>query len=197
MASTALAPFNRDGDFVVLKKMFAGGRELPPGEPFPKEIVNTRRLRQLYEDRKIGRPSGFVRQKPVSRREGYDYGSILVNAEQNRADRLAREKSGTSVAAQAAGEAIDLRPREVPVEQEPAPVQSAPVEEPDAAPVREAVTVTPDPSLLSATTEYSPEDMGLAPLSKEDTVHAAASKSREEALARKRAGKKRKTKAKR
>ncbi|RVC47584.1 hypothetical protein EN781_00155 [Mesorhizobium sp. M4A.F.Ca.ET.090.04.2.1] len=52
-ASIWLKLFDRERDFVANKVMILGGQDLVPGDPIDKTLVNTRRLRQMYEARKI------------------------------------------------------------------------------------------------------------------------------------------------
>lgn len=55
MASTHLRrePFDRDASFVVAKALTIRGLPLAPGEAFSNDLVNPRRLRQLYDTRYI------------------------------------------------------------------------------------------------------------------------------------------------
>ena len=52
-ASIWLKVFDRERDFVAGKPMRVSGRDFLPGDPFDKSLVSTRRLRQLYEQRKV------------------------------------------------------------------------------------------------------------------------------------------------
>lgn len=51
--------FDRDREFVVARKFIVNGKELPPGCEFDTVLVNTRRLRQLYEQ-------GYLRYNQVA-----------------------------------------------------------------------------------------------------------------------------------
>jgi hypothetical protein len=46
-------PFSRDRSFIVVKPMKLNGSSLPISSPFDKTAVNTRKLRQLYDQRYI------------------------------------------------------------------------------------------------------------------------------------------------
>lgn len=46
--------FDRDLDFVAAKTFTFAGKEFRPGDQFDKSEVNTRRLRQMYDQRFLG-----------------------------------------------------------------------------------------------------------------------------------------------
>lgn len=46
-------PFDRDRNFVMSRPLPVAGQSFGPGDPFDKTLVNTRRLRQMYEQRLI------------------------------------------------------------------------------------------------------------------------------------------------
>lgn len=52
-ASIWLKAFDREGTFVAGKPMRVSGQDFLPGDAFDKSLVSTRRLRQLYEMRKV------------------------------------------------------------------------------------------------------------------------------------------------
>ncbi|RWB66569.1 hypothetical protein [Mesorhizobium sp.] len=52
-ASIWLKLFDRERDFVANKVITIGGVDHVPGDPIDKTLLNTRRLRQMYEARKI------------------------------------------------------------------------------------------------------------------------------------------------
>jgi hypothetical protein len=45
--------FSRDRDFVTCHPMECAGVEIPPGQPVNKDLFTTRRLKQLFEQRRI------------------------------------------------------------------------------------------------------------------------------------------------
>ncbi len=50
-------PFDRRNDFIVFQGLLLSGREFKAGELLDKDLVTTRRLRQLYD-------GGFVKMQP-------------------------------------------------------------------------------------------------------------------------------------
>lgn len=48
-----LLPFSPHQPLFVLRPITVEGREYAPGEAFPRGIISDRRMRQLYEQRKI------------------------------------------------------------------------------------------------------------------------------------------------
>jgi hypothetical protein len=52
-ASIWLKAFDRERDFLAHKPMRVAGADFLPGQPFDKSLVSTRRLRQLYDSRKV------------------------------------------------------------------------------------------------------------------------------------------------
>lgn len=52
-ASIWLKKIDREQDFLANKPMRVKGTDFLPGQPFEKSLVSTRRLRQLYESRKV------------------------------------------------------------------------------------------------------------------------------------------------
>lgn len=65
-----LEQFNPAAQFIVRKPMTLGGITLSLGDPFPKEAVATRRLRQLYSGRWVAqlRPAAPVEPKKEKKR---------------------------------------------------------------------------------------------------------------------------------
>jgi hypothetical protein len=49
----SLKPFNRNDDFLVRRPLKIQGKTFADGDPLDKELLTTRRLRQLYETRHI------------------------------------------------------------------------------------------------------------------------------------------------
>jgi hypothetical protein len=41
--------FDSDREFVVIRRIRVGGTDFTPGQEFPKQLCNARRLRQLFE----------------------------------------------------------------------------------------------------------------------------------------------------
>lgn len=170
--------FTEDGDFVVLRRdLRLGDGLLVPGSIFPKHLVTTRRLRQLYEHRGIGRPDGFVPQ-PKNAKRKIDNNAIIQSTLRAAYDRDVAEgrikpmqANGSSPGALDAGFA------------EAEEHVAAPVEAPMATPAIETSPV-PAPS-------YGAADMGLAatppvevvPVPNADGDHLGRGKA-----ARKRAG---------
>lgn len=50
--------FDREADFIVKRLPLFGGKKFSPGQLFDKTLCSTRRLRQLFEQRKIVFASG-------------------------------------------------------------------------------------------------------------------------------------------
>jgi hypothetical protein len=55
------AKFSPDHEFVAAKIVMIGGTEIMPGEPIDRSTVSTRRLRQLYERRRVARADRWQR----------------------------------------------------------------------------------------------------------------------------------------
>lgn len=53
MARISLPKFDRDATFVLNHAVTVNGESLAPGQFFPKHLVTTRKLKQLFELRKI------------------------------------------------------------------------------------------------------------------------------------------------
>jgi len=45
--------FDRERDFLAVRPIATGGKTFGAGEPFDKELVSVRRLRQMYEQRTL------------------------------------------------------------------------------------------------------------------------------------------------
>ncbi len=66
-------PFDPGKDFVVLRPMTVSGLDVQSGESFNKQLVTTRRLRQLFDQRYLAYPHetpGQRRRTPHPRRAG-------------------------------------------------------------------------------------------------------------------------------
>jgi hypothetical protein len=61
--------FDSDREFVVFRTIRMGGTDYTPGQEFPKQLVNTRKLRQLFEMSliKMSAPREPVYQSPTAR----------------------------------------------------------------------------------------------------------------------------------
>jgi hypothetical protein len=154
-----LDKFSPDGEFVCLRSSLkiSGGIILKRDDPVPKERFTTRRLRQLYEARHIGRPRGYVFVPPDRRKPNYD--GALAFGFKRAAERDARSGRASNLHLREAGDAADLRPRQARASEVETvqPTEEAPTPPQPVVQVAASVPATePAPS-------YGLDDMGLAP----------------------------------
>lgn len=165
MAFRELPKFNPDGEYVVCRVgLFRpDGTAIPVGTIVTRESagVNVRRLRQLYEQRKVGLPANYVAPSKARRVPNYD--AILAQSKINAAERDRQQRLQDKRDGFTGGVAhLALIPDPKPVKEE-VPATKVAETKPEPVPERQqpvAAEQVEQPAVVEA---YSPEDMGLDP----------------------------------